>query len=94
MEKKYAKQILAKDNVATCLADMSKGETVTVKLGGEEFSYTANQDISFGHKIGIKEVAVGEFVYKYGQAIGKATQPIHPGDWVHTHNVVDHYEVI
>lgn len=94
MEKKYAKQIMEKDNVATCLADVSRGETVTVKFGGNETEFVANQDISFGHKIGIKDVAVGGFVYKYGQAIGKATQPIRPGDWVHVHNVVDHYEVI
>lgn len=93
MEKKYAKQIHEKDNVATCVADAAKGETVYVRLGGEETPYTVNQDIKFGHKIAIKPVKTDEYVFKYGQAIGKATQPIAVGDWVHTHNIKDHYEV-
>ena len=44
-------------------------------------------------KIAVKDVEQGEFVLKYGEAIGKATKGIKVGDWVHTHNVVDHYEV-
>ena len=29
----------------------------------------------------------GEAVRRYGQIIGFATQPIAPGEWVHTHNM-------
>jgi altronate dehydratase len=32
-------------------------------------------------------VAEGEAVSKYGEVIGKASQDITPGDYVHIHNV-------
>ena len=92
--KKYAKQIVERDNVATCVADVFAGEEIYIKIKGEETAYKANNDIPFGHKIAISEIKTGEFIYKYGEAIGKATQNIKIGDWVHVHNVVDHYEVI
>lgn len=92
--KKYAKQIVAQDNVATCVADVLAGEDIFVKEDGKEVTYKANSDIPFGHKIAVKEIKIGEFIYKYGEAIGKATKNIMVGDWVHTHNVVDHYEVL
>lgn len=93
MEKKIAKQIAEMDNVATCVADIAAGETVYVRLNGAEKAYIARQDIPFGHKIAVKDVDTGAFIYKYGQAIGKATKPICVGEYVHTCNVVDHYEV-
>lgn len=93
MEKKFAKQIAETDNVATCVADIAAGETVYVRLNGAEKAYIAKQDIPFGHKIAVKDIDTGAFVYKYGQAIGKATKPIQTGDYVHTYNVMDHYEV-
>lgn len=91
--KKYAKQIMTKDNVATCVADVAAGEDVYVKAEGKETCYKANSNIDFGHKIAVKPIKTGEFLFKYGTEIGKATQDIKVGDWVHTHNVVDHYEV-
>ena len=48
MEKKYAKQIMDRDNVATCVADVKKGESVFVKLDGIEKEYIASDDIDFG----------------------------------------------
>lgn len=92
--KKYAKKIVSQDNVATCVADIMAGEEVYTKVDGKETTYKANADIPFGHKIAVKDIKTGEFIYKYGEAIGKATQDIKVGDWVHTHNVVDHYEVL
>ncbi len=92
--KKYAKQIDPMDNVATCVADIAAGEEVFVKSDQKETGYKANSDIQFGHKIAVKAIKTGEFVLKYGTAIGKATKDIKVGDWVHTHNVKDHYEVL
>lgn len=92
--KKYAKQIVSQDNVATCVADVIAGENVYTKVDSKEVAYKANSDIPFGHKIAVKEIKIDEFIYKYGEAIGKATKNIKVGDWVHTHNVVDHYEVL
>ncbi len=40
-----------------------------------------------GHKIALAPRAVGDAVRRYGQIIGFATEPIAPGDWVHSHNL-------
>jgi len=40
-----------------------------------------------GHKVATKAIAVGEPVRRYNQVIGTATQPIAPGQHVHTHNL-------
>ncbi|MCX7375008.1 MAG: altronate dehydratase family protein [Alphaproteobacteria bacterium] len=45
------------------------------------------QRIPAGHKVAARGHSVGEAVRRYGQIIGFATQPIAPGDWVHTHNL-------
>lgn len=88
---KFAKQIHESDNVATTVSDFAKGEEATVKFHGSETRYTCNQDVPFGHKIAIKDIAAGEQVVKYGEHIGSATQNIKVGDWVHTHNLKDDY---
>lgn len=49
-------------------------------------------DIPAGHKFALKEIAKGEYVIKYGEIIGKATQDIACGEWVHTHNVKSHLD--
>jgi altronate hydrolase len=40
-----------------------------------------------GHKVATRAIAVGEPVRRYNQIIGFATQPIAPGEHVHTHNL-------
>ncbi|MGE8686554.1 MAG: UxaA family hydrolase [Achromobacter sp.] len=40
-----------------------------------------------GHKMATRSIAQGEAVRRYGQIIGFATQPIRPGQHVHTHNL-------
>ncbi|MFB9835210.1 UxaA family hydrolase [Actinoallomurus acaciae] len=40
-----------------------------------------------GHKVAVRDLAVGAPVRKYGQAIGVVTAPIGVGDHVHTHNL-------
>ncbi len=47
---------------------------------------TTVERIPSGHKVAIKPIAVGEPVKRYGQIIGFATQPIAPGQHVHTQN--------
>lgn len=91
--KKYAKLINSIDNVVTGLSDIKAGEEFFVKTAGKEGRYQANQDIPFGHKIAITEINTDESVLKYGAVIGVASQKITKGDWVHTHNVRDNYEV-
>jgi len=42
--------------------------------------------IPFGHKVALRPIAQGEPVFKYGVAIGTATQAIAEGEHVHVHN--------
>jgi altronate hydrolase len=59
-------------------------------LGG---TVVASEDITVqglvppGHKLAVRAIAAGEPVLRYGQVIGHATQPIAPGQHVHTHNL-------
>jgi altronate hydrolase len=45
------------------------------------------QDVRPGHKVARRAIRKGQVVRKYGQPIGFATEDIHPGDHVHTHNL-------
>ncbi|HEU0163737.1 MAG TPA: altronate dehydratase family protein [Thermomicrobiales bacterium] len=48
------------------------------------------QMIPPGHKVAVREIAEGEAVRRYGQIIGFASEPIKPGQHIHTHNVAVH----
>ena len=72
------------DNIAVALADLPAGARVSIDDGS---SLTLREAVPFGHKVALAAVAPGEPVVKYGEAIGLATQPITPGDHVHTHNL-------
>jgi (2R)-sulfolactate sulfo-lyase subunit alpha len=45
------------------------------------------QEIPIGHKVALKDLAVGDTVLKYGEDIGRVVAPIHRGEHVHTHNL-------
>ena len=76
-----------KDNVATAFQDLKAGDKVTVALEGTEKTTTLVQDIPFGHKFALSDVALHKPVIKYGEAIGLAIQPIKAGQHVHVHNM-------
>jgi altronate hydrolase len=75
-----------RDNVVTALADLPAGSQVAVP--GEERAVTLLEAIAFGHKVALTDLAVGDPVVKYGHPIGRVTQPIRAGQWVHSHNLV------
>jgi altronate dehydratase small subunit len=75
------------DNVATCLANLKPKDTVEVAVAGKRQSVTISDDVPFGHKIAVKEIADGEKILKYGEVIGVASIPISTGQHVHVHNV-------
>ena len=81
-----------KDNVAVAIEPISKGDTVTYALDGQDVSLTAVQDITIYHKIAVREIPKGEPVVKYGEHIGIASQDIHTGEHVHVQNVEGHRE--
>jgi len=78
----------ASDNVATVVVEpISNGEDVVTNGQLTDLNVKATQDIPYGHKIAIKDIAEGETVFKYGLSIGNATTNIKVGDHVHIHNV-------
>lgn len=76
------------DNSATSLEDIPKDKEIEIKEGEV---IKINQNIPFGHKFALKNIAVGDLVKKYGQIIGIVTENIKKGDWIHTHNIKSHY---
>jgi (2R)-sulfolactate sulfo-lyase subunit alpha len=77
------------DNVGVAVQDIKAGEDVIgvfLDTNGET-TIKSNHDIPLGHKIALMSIKIGDFVFEYGETIGKATQDINPGDWVHIHNI-------
>ena len=48
---------------------------------------TARQDIPIGHKVALRDMAVGDTVLKYGIDIGKVVIPISAGEHAHVNNI-------
>ena len=76
-------QIHPDDNVAVALEPLKAGETLETSAG----TVTLREDIPQGHKLALMDIPSGAVVVKYGFPIGHATQTIHVGDWVHSHNL-------
>lgn len=76
------------DNVATALADLAQGESVSVRSADFRRDVEVAESIPFGHKFALVKIPLGQDVIKYGEAIGRATQDILPGMHVHDHNCV------
>jgi (2R)-sulfolactate sulfo-lyase subunit alpha len=57
---------------------MDEDKTITVR---------AVQDIPIGHKVALKDMSVGDTVFKYGIDIGKVVAAIKAGEHAHVHNI-------
>jgi len=88
MEKVKTIVLDAKDNVATVLDDIARGETIDIDTCGNIVKLTATDFIPFAHKIAILDIPEGAEVIKYGEAIGRATKTIRRGEHVHVKTVV------
>jgi (2R)-sulfolactate sulfo-lyase subunit alpha len=77
------------DHVGVAVRDIEAGEDVEglIMENGDRVSVTSQGSIPLGHKIALIELADGADVLKYQTKIGVASQPISPGDYVHTHNL-------
>ena len=80
--------INVKDNVANALVDIKKGDVVKLDIGKRYFKLLIKSNIPFGHKFATKKISKGEKIIKYGEVIGKATNDIDAGEYVHIHNVI------
>lgn len=76
-------RIHPRDHVAVALETIPAGAALEVS----GIPVTALREIPRGHKIALAAIAAGENVIKYGQPIGRATEPVPPGEWVHVHNL-------
>ena len=84
-------QIDVKDNVATALEALEVG---AVRLLGDATQETqlCVQAVPVGHKIAVRDIAVGDMIVKYGVVIGRATADIAAGSWVHLHVMCSNYD--
>ena len=69
-----------KDNIG--IASMDIPENVDTN-----FNFKSKDRIPYGHKIALKKINTGEYVYRYGQIIGIAQYEIDKGKHVHSHNL-------
>ena len=79
-----------KDSVGVVVVDqVGAGEEVKgwVMETDETISLTASEMVPLGHKLALKDINVGETIFKYGQDIGKAVGNISQGGHVHVQNV-------
>lgn len=69
-----------------------KDEIIINEKDNVGVSLTGKGEIPAGHKFALRDISAGEYVIKYGEIIGKATENIKKGAWVHTHNVKSHLD--
>ena len=80
----------AKDSVAVVVVE---GVKAGLRLNGwimDEDRLTeivARQDIPIGHKVALRDMAVGDSAIKYGIDMGKVVAPIRAGEHAHVHNI-------
>jgi altronate hydrolase len=73
------------DNICVAARNLTAGESLDI--AGAKLAL--EQPVRIGHKIAVHRIGKGDFVRKYGQIIGQATQSVPPGGWVHSHNLVN-----
>ena len=81
-------QIDSRDNAAVALDALSPGEEAV--LAGK--TYQVREDIPFGHKMALEDLASGAVVVKYGCPIGHVTRAVQAGEWLHSHNMKTNLE--
>ena len=78
------------DSVAVVVVEgVRAGTTLTGLILDEDRTITLDcaEDIPLGHKVALKDMAVGDTVIKYGVDIGNVVQPIRKGAHAHVHNI-------
>ncbi len=78
------------DSVAVVVAEGIKaGQELTALILDENrtIQIPCRADIPLGHKVAMKDMAVGDTVIKYGVDIGKVVAPIKVGEHAHVQNI-------
>jgi altronate hydrolase len=71
------------DNVAVARVPLAPGMELMV----DGTPIKVLDPVPAGHKVALAVIKPGEIVLRYGQVIGRAKQPIRPGNHVHTQNL-------
>ena len=80
----------AKDTVGVAVVEgITSGTTLNAWIMDEDktISIKATQDIPIGHKVALRDMAVGDTVFKYGIDMGKVVAPVKAGEHAHVHNI-------
>jgi (2R)-sulfolactate sulfo-lyase subunit alpha len=80
----------AKDTVAVVVVEgVQAGTQLTGWVMDDDSSIQlqARQDIPIGHKVALKDMAVGDTVLKYGIDMGRVVAPIKAGEHAHVQNI-------
>ena len=80
----------AKDTVAVVVVEgVLAGTQLTGWVMDDDSSIQlqARQAIPIGHKVALKDMAVGDTVLKYGIDMGKVVAPIKAGEHAHVQNI-------
>jgi (2R)-sulfolactate sulfo-lyase subunit alpha len=79
----------AKDDVGVAVVDIDAGTKLSGKIlsNNKALEAAASEAIPLGHKIALRDFAVGEDVTKYDVVIGRVVKPIKAGQLVHVHNL-------
>jgi (2R)-sulfolactate sulfo-lyase subunit alpha len=78
------------DNVGVVVVEDLKAGTemlCVVTSDNSDFRLQAKHDVPIGHKVALRDLAVGDTVIKYGQDIGRIVAPVSRGEHVHVHNL-------
>jgi hypothetical protein len=81
-------RLAERDNIVVLTRHVDAGDSFE-GITGETWTMTAHLDV--GNKLAAVPIAAGDRVFKVGVPIGTATQPIAPGEHVHTHNLRSDY---
>lgn len=82
-----AVKLSPKDNVASALAPLSKGQTAAIQYHSDPIEQVALiEDVPFGFKLAVRDIKNGEPILKYGMIMGVATRDIKAGEMVHVQN--------
>lgn len=80
--------VYATDNVGTAVLEpIQTGDHVGCNGERSDLEVIALDEIAYGHKIALMDIAAGDTVLKYGLSIGSASRDIKEGEHVHAHNV-------
>jgi altronate dehydratase small subunit len=71
------------DDVAVALRVLQAGVAVRFP----DLAVVPPAEIPAGHKLALRPIARGGLIRKYGQVIGRASEAIAAGEYVHVHNV-------